>query len=92
LGQPKQTAFSLHLADRSINYPLGVIEDVLVKVDKFYFPADFIILDIEEDSNVLIILILPFLAIGRTLIDVEEGELILQVQDEQVTFKIFKAT
>ena len=70
MGQPKQTAFSLHLADRSINYPLGVIEDVLVKVDKFYFPADFFVLDMEENSNVPLILGIPFLATGRTLIDV----------------------
>ena len=46
----------------------------------------------EEDINVLLILGRPFLAIGRTLIDVNKGELILQVQDEQVTFKVFKAT
>ena len=52
LGEPKSTIVSLQLADRSIKYPLGVIEDVLVKVNKFYFPADFIVLDMEEDSNV----------------------------------------
>ena len=46
----------------------------------------------EEDSNIPLILGRPFLATGRTLIDVEEGELILRVQDEQVTFKVFKAT
>jgi len=78
--------------DRSIKCPLGVIEDVPVKVDKFYFPANFIVLDMEEDSNVPLILGRPFLATGRTLIDVEEGELILRVQDEQVTFRVFKAT
>ena len=56
LGEPKQNTVSLKLADGSIKYPLGVIEDVIVKVDKFYFPADFFILDMEEDSNVLLIL------------------------------------
>jgi len=49
LGEPKPTTVSLQLVDRSIKYPLGVIEDVLVKFDKFYFPADFIVLDMEED-------------------------------------------
>jgi len=80
------------LADRSIKYLLGVIEDMLIEVDKFYFLVDFIVLDMEEDSNIPLIFGIPFLATRRTLIDVEEGELILQVQDEQVTFKIFKAT
>ena len=46
----------------------------------------------EEDSNIFLILSRPFLAIGRTLIDVKKGELILRVQDEQVTFKVFKVT
>jgi len=82
LGEPKQTTVSLQLTDRLIKYPLGVIEDVLVKVDKFYFLVDFIVLDMEKDSNVPHIFGRPFLATGRTLIDVEEGELILRVQDE----------
>ena len=56
MGELKQTVVSLQLADRAIKYPLGVIEDVLIKVDKFYFPANFIVLDMEEDSNVPLIL------------------------------------
>ena len=48
----------------------GVIEDVLVKVDKFNFPTDFIVLDMEEDKEIPIILGRPFLAIGREMIDV----------------------
>jgi len=80
------------LVDRSIKSPLGVIADVLVKLDKFYFLADFIVLDIEEDSNVSLILGRSFLDTRRTLIDVEEGEFIFRVQDEQVAFKVFKTT
>ncbi|XP_075479457.1 uncharacterized protein LOC142520346 [Primulina tabacum] len=49
LGELKPTRMSLQLADRSVKYPRGVIEDVLVKVDKFIFPADFVVLDMEED-------------------------------------------
>ena len=52
LGEPKSTTVYLQLAERSVKYPLCVIEDVLVRVDKFYFPADFIILDMEENHNV----------------------------------------
>jgi len=53
----------------------GILEDVLVKVDKLIFPANFIILDMEEDQEIPIILGRPFLAIGRTLIDVQQGKL-----------------
>ncbi|KAI3445254.1 hypothetical protein Pfo_001919, partial [Paulownia fortunei] len=90
LGEAKPTTVSLQLADRSIKYPRRVIEDVLVKVDKFIFPADFIVLDMEEDQDIPIILGRPFLATGRALIDVQKGELILRVQDEQVSFNVFK--
>ena len=89
LGEVKLTTVCLQLADRSIKHPRGIIEDVLVKVDKFLFPIDFIVLDMEEDRDVPLILGRPFLAIGRTLIDVHQGKLILRVQDEQVTYNIF---
>ncbi|XP_060961611.1 uncharacterized protein LOC133031876 [Cannabis sativa] len=91
LGEAKPTTVSLQLADRSLAHPRGVIEDVLVKVDKFIFLADFIILDMEEDSNVPIILARPFLATGQALIDVQKGELKLRVQVEEVVFNVLKA-
>ena len=56
LGEMKETTISLQLVDRSIKYPRGIIEDVLVKVDKFIFPADFVVLDMEEDQEVPLIL------------------------------------
>ncbi|KAL5539173.1 hypothetical protein UlMin_044786 [Ulmus minor] len=62
LGEVKPTTVTLQLADRSIKHPRGIIEDVLVKVDKFIFPADFIVLDMEEDREVPLILGRPFLA------------------------------
>ena len=70
LDEPKPINVSLQLADRSITYPKRLLEDVLVKVDKFIFPVDFIILDIKEDHEVPLILGRPFLATGRALIDV----------------------
>ncbi|XP_060969464.1 uncharacterized protein LOC115710689 [Cannabis sativa] len=79
LGEAKPTTVTLQLADRSLAHPRGVIEDVLVKVDKFIFPADFIVLDMEEDNNVPIILGSPFLATGKALIDVQKGELKLRL-------------
>ncbi|KAL0411764.1 UNVERIFIED_CONTAM: hypothetical protein Slati_3766100 [Sesamum latifolium] len=71
------------LADRSIKYPRGIVEDVLVKVGKFILPVDFIVLDMKEDNNMPLILGRPFLATSRALIDVQKGQLTLRVNDEQ---------
>ena len=68
-----------------------MIEDVLVKVDKFIFRTYFIVLDMEEDKEIPIILGRPFLATGGSLIDVQNEELISRVQDDEVTFNVFKA-
>jgi hypothetical protein len=67
VGEARPTTVTLQLADRSITYLEGKIEDILVKVDKLIFPADFIILDYEVDKDVPIILGRPFLATGRAL-------------------------
>ena len=64
----------------------------MVQVDKLILPVDFLVLDMEEDREIPIILGRPFLATGRTLIDVQKGLLTLRVQDEQVVFKVFEAT
>ncbi|XP_060957656.1 uncharacterized protein LOC133029180 [Cannabis sativa] len=91
IGEARPTTVTLQLADRSMAHPDGKIEDVLVQVDKFIFPADFIILDYEADRDVPIILGRPFLATGRTLIDVQNGELTMRVNDQKVTFNVFNA-
>ncbi|XP_073120512.1 uncharacterized protein [Henckelia pumila] len=83
LGEPKPTTVSLQLADRFITYPRGIIEDVLVKVDKFIFPVDFLVLDMDEDIDMPLILGRPFLATGKALIDVQMGKLILRVGEDQ---------
>ena len=91
LGEARVTTVTLQLADRSLKPPRGVIEDVLVKVDKFIFPADFIVLDMEEDREIPIILGRPFLATGRAMIDVQRGKLKLRVQGDKVKFSVFDA-
>ena len=91
LREARSTIITLQLADRSLTHPRGIIEDALVKVDKFIFPAYFIILDMQEDKEVTIILRRPFLATGRAMIDVQKGELKLKVQEEEVTFNVFNA-
>ncbi|XP_062100121.1 uncharacterized protein LOC133805999 [Humulus lupulus] len=75
IGEVRPTTLTLQLVVHSMVHLEGKIEDVLVQVDKFIFPADFIILDNEEDRDVPIILGRPFLGTGRTLIDVEKGEI-----------------
>ena len=91
LGEVRLTTITLQLVDRSLTYSRGIIEDVLVKLDKFIFPAYFIILDMQKDKEVSIILGRPFLATGRAMIDVQKGELGLRVQEEEVTFNVFNA-
>ena len=65
---------------------------MLVKIDKLFLLVDFIILDMEEDKDILIILGRPFLATGRTVIDVQKGELTMKVHDQEDTLNVFKAT
>ncbi|XP_024033548.1 uncharacterized protein LOC112095675 [Citrus clementina] len=72
VGECRPTTVTVQLTDRSHAFPEGKIEDVLVKVDKFIFPVDFIVLDFEADKEVPIILGRPFLATGKTLIDVQK--------------------
>ncbi|XP_070029252.1 uncharacterized protein [Nicotiana sylvestris] len=91
IGQPRLTSMRLQMADRSMKRPLGIIDDVLVRVDKFILSADFVILDCEVDYEVPIILGKPFLATGKALIDVKEGELTFQVGDEKVVFHVCKS-
>ena len=67
-----------------------MIEDVLVKVDKFIFPVDFIVLDFETDKTCPLIFGRPFLNTSRALIDVHEGKVILRVGDESVEFVMSK--
>nr|GFB88697.1 reverse transcriptase domain-containing protein [Tanacetum cinerariifolium] len=90
LGDPEltPTRMTLELADRSITHLKGVAEDVFVKVGKFHFPTDFVVVDFEADPRVPLILGSSFLRIGRALIDVYGEEITLRVNDESVTFNL----
>nr|GEW44999.1 reverse transcriptase domain-containing protein [Tanacetum cinerariifolium] len=81
------TKMVLELANRTISKPTGVVENVFVKVGKFYFPADFVILDFVADPRVPLILGRPFLSTAHALIDVYEGEIILRHDDQSLTLK-----
>ncbi|KAK9044436.1 hypothetical protein V6N11_058336 [Hibiscus sabdariffa] len=84
IGEAKPTTVMLQLADRSYVQPKGKIEDILVQVDKFIFPSQFLILDCEADEQAPIILGRPFLATSRTMIDFEKEELVLREDEDQV--------
>ena len=66
------TNITLQLADRSVKYPIGKVEDVPLRVGKFVIPVDFVVLDIDEDAHVPIILGRPFLATPGAIIDVKQ--------------------
>nr|GFA73010.1 hypothetical protein [Tanacetum cinerariifolium] len=81
------TKMVLELADRTISKPTSVAENIFVKVGKFYFPADFVVLDFIADPRVPLILGRPFLSTAHALIDVYEGEIILRHDDQSLTLK-----
>ncbi|GKB48212.1 reverse transcriptase domain-containing protein [Tanacetum coccineum] len=82
------TRMTLELTNRSVAYPVGVAEDIFVKVGKFHFPADFVVVDYDVDPRVPLILGRPFLRTARALIDVHSEELTLRVNDEAITFNV----
>ncbi|KAK4707430.1 hypothetical protein R3W88_033031 [Solanum pinnatisectum] len=91
LGSPKRTIVILQLADRSIARPERVVEDVLVQVGSLSFLVDFVVLDFELNSEVPFILGRPFLATGRTLIDVVAGQLTIRAHDKVEVFDVYRA-
>ena len=78
----------LLMADRTMKRPIGILHDVLVKVESFIFPDDFVILDCEVHFEVPIILGRPFLATGRALVDMEKGQMTFWLNNEEATFNI----
>nr|GEV81867.1 reverse transcriptase domain-containing protein [Tanacetum cinerariifolium] len=86
LPERTPTQMTLELANRSITRPKGVAEDVFIKVEKFYFLTDFVVVDFEADPRVPLILGRSFLRTGRALIDVYGEEITLRDNDEAVIF------
>ncbi|GJY46606.1 reverse transcriptase domain-containing protein [Tanacetum coccineum] len=86
------TRMTLELADRSITHPKGLAEDVYVKVGKFHFPTDFVVVDFEADPRVPLILGRSFLRTDRALIDVYREEITLRVDNKAVTFNLDQTT
>ena len=93
LGELKPTNITLSLANRSVKIPKGIVEDVLVKVDKFYYPVDFVVLDTEPIENgpnhVPIILGRPFLATANAIINCRNGVMQLTFGNMTLELNIF---
>ncbi|GJV82317.1 hypothetical protein Tco_1522215 [Tanacetum coccineum] len=90
LGELAHTKLTVELADRTVKYPKGIAENVLVRIGKFTFPVDFIILDMPEDIKVPLILRRPFLSTARAKIDVYKRKITLRVGEEKIVFTSVK--
>ncbi|GJU75115.1 reverse transcriptase domain-containing protein, partial [Tanacetum coccineum] len=86
------TRMTLELANRSISHPMGIAEDVVVKVDGFTFLTDFVVVNFEPDPRVPIILGRPFLRTAKALIDLYEEKLTLRVGKDELVYYAEKST
>ncbi|KAL7602990.1 hypothetical protein Lser_V15G15549 [Lactuca serriola] len=82
LPELRPIRMAIHLANKAGTFPRGICEDLLVKVDKFVFPADFIVLDMEEDHEVPIILRRPFSNTAGAIVDIRDSKLTLRVGED----------
>ncbi|GJT32453.1 putative reverse transcriptase domain-containing protein [Tanacetum coccineum] len=90
LGELAHTRLIVELADRTVKYPKGIAENVLVGIGKFTFPLDFIILDMPKDIKVPLILGRLFLSISRAKINVYKRKITLRVGKERIVFSSVK--
>ncbi|XP_070019914.1 uncharacterized protein [Nicotiana sylvestris] len=88
IGRARPTSMLLQLADRTMNIPSSILDDVLIQVGKFVFRADFVILDCRVDEEIPIILVRPFFATWRAIINCETGELKMRSNEEEITFNV----
>ena len=93
LGGLKKTDITRCLADRSVKYPKGVVEDVIMKVKNFYFPVDFVVLDTEPvatpDRHICVILGLPFLVTSDAVIRCRNGVVTLSFKNMKLELNVF---
>ena len=91
LGDPKATMIQLLMADVTMKRPIGILHDVLVKVDSFIFLVDFLVPNFEVDFKVPIILGWSFLATGHTLVHIQKGQMMFRINNEEETFNICRS-
>ena len=90
LEELNPTNMCLSIANKFITYPLGILENVLTKVGKFVIPADFVVLEMEEDLEIPILFGRPFFMTSGAIIDMRKGKITLEVDNEHMEFDVFK--
>ncbi|GJS70385.1 reverse transcriptase domain-containing protein [Tanacetum coccineum] len=88
LGELAHIKLIVELADKTVKYPKGIAENILVRIGKFTFPIDFIILDMPEDIKVPLIIGRPFLSTARAKIDVYRRKITLRVGEKRLFSKV----
>ena len=83
------TWMTLQLADRSVTRPYGVIEDMLVRVKHLILPTDFVVMEIEEDADILVILGRPFMYTTSCVVDMGKKKLEMSLENQQISFDMF---
>ncbi|XP_050890270.1 uncharacterized protein LOC127095655 [Lathyrus oleraceus] len=90
LGNLKPTKMCLQLVNRSIKYPVGILENVPVRIGQLYVPTNFVVMNMKKDSSIPILLGRPFLATAGAIIDVKRGKLTFEVGEKNIEFIISK--
>ncbi|XP_050876360.1 uncharacterized protein LOC127080073 [Lathyrus oleraceus] len=90
IGNVSDTRTNLQFADHSIKNAYGIVEDVLVTIDQFGFPVDFVIIDIPENEETPIILGRPLMRTSRCNFNIDHGTLTLKVYDDEITLNVLK--
>ncbi|KAL2922058.1 DNA damage-inducible protein 1 [Bienertia sinuspersici] len=91
INELKPTRISLYLADRTMKFPLGILEDVPLRVRKFFIPCDFVVIEMEEDAQVPIVLRRPFLATAGAIIYMKNGKITFEVGNEKIEYNLLNS-
>ena len=90
MDELKPTNMYLSMADKSVTYPLGILENMPIKVEKFVIPANFLVLEMEEDFEIPILFGRPFFMKSGAIIDMKKGKITLEVDNECMEFDVLK--
>ena len=90
VGDLNLTTMCLSMVDKYIKYPLGDLENIPTKVGKFIIPVNFVVMDIKEDLEIPILLGRPFLVTTEVVIDMKNGKIKVEVNNEYIIFDVYK--
>jgi hypothetical protein len=88
VGELKPTRISLQLADQSVKLPIGIVEDMHIQIGKYFIPIDFMIVDMEDNTQTPLLLGRPFLNTARAVIDVHKEMISFKISEEKITFHV----